>query len=175
MSGRQRTYIHNPKNSGIIILTIQNASRRFGGSITSDIIRIWFEKKGNQIDEPSNAEQSGGEDIHNTEQSFLFIELMGTKHTQQETKEEGGPFIFGFRPVGNPSECIDVIIVIVDNDRLRQWLHGLHSRLILINRRAAERACKRNFRNFATANRTENGFIRERLFWLVGGGLNCSL
>ena len=50
-----------------------------------DAVRIGLEQDGKQIDDPSDAKQSQGKDIENSHADLAFIELVGAKHTKEET------------------------------------------------------------------------------------------
>ena len=50
-----------------------------------DAVRIGLEQDGKQIDDPSDAKQSQGKDIKDAHTDLAFIELVGAKHTKEET------------------------------------------------------------------------------------------
>lgn len=52
-----------------------------------DVVRIRLKKKNDQIDQNTNAEQTGGEQIQNTNTNFALIELVAAKDAEEQTEQ----------------------------------------------------------------------------------------
>lgn len=52
-----------------------------------DVVRIRLKKKNDQIDQNTNAEQTGGEQIQNTNTNFALIELVASKDAEEQTEQ----------------------------------------------------------------------------------------
>ena len=53
-----------------------------------DVVRIRLKKKNDQIDQNTNAEQTGGEQIQNTNTNFALIELVAAKDAEEQAEKE---------------------------------------------------------------------------------------
>ena len=53
-----------------------------------DVVRIRLEKKDDQIDQNTNAEQTGCEQIQNTGTNFALIELVAAKDAEEQAEKE---------------------------------------------------------------------------------------
>lgn len=52
-----------------------------------DVVRIRLKKKNDQIDQNTNAEQTDGEQIQNTNTNFALIELVAAKDAEEQTEQ----------------------------------------------------------------------------------------
>ena len=52
-----------------------------------DVVRIRLKKKNDQTDQNTNAEQTGGEQIQNTNTNFALIELVAAKDAEEQTEQ----------------------------------------------------------------------------------------
>ena len=53
-----------------------------------DVVRIRLKKKNDQIDQNTNAEQTGCEQIQNTGTNFALIELVAAKDAEEQAEKE---------------------------------------------------------------------------------------
>ena len=91
----------------------------------SDVVVIWLEQKSDQVNEPTDPEQTKGEQVENTHAGLTLVEFVRANTSQEQTKEKSGPLGEQFSAV--PSHDVGVGIgvgIVDDNVRLGGWLNG---------------------------------------------------